>query len=154
MDHQDPDELLSEIAKQMQRLSGELSGAGPKLARSQGWIPNVDIFECEHSLVLKAELAGVSPDKVTLHYNSRQGTLTLRGWRTDKQVFPGERMKAHQIEIEYGEFQREILLPELPIDVERAKAQCKSGFLLLVVPKVEPDQQPVIIKKTIIIERL
>src|SRR5690349_7837139 len=119
----------------MRRLAGEMSGAGLKPARSKGWSPRIDLIETETHVVLKVELAGVRADKVAVHYSATKHTLTLKGWRTDTAVFPNERQTVHQLEIDYGEFWREVQLPDVMVKVEDVRASFRIGMLLLAIPK-------------------
>lgn len=148
------DEWLDQISKEMQRLAGEMSGATLKPARSRGWSPRVDLLETHGHVVLKVELAGVQAEKVSLHYSARKHTLTLRGVRQDEQVFGDERCVAHQLEIDYGEFWREIQLPDVPINVEEVRASFRAGMLLLAIPKTEEKRKAVTVRKVITIQKL
>ncbi|MEX2243212.1 MAG: Hsp20/alpha crystallin family protein [Fimbriimonadaceae bacterium] len=154
MGHRDEDEWLDQISKEMGRLAGEMTGAGLKPARSKGWSPRVDVLETQNYVVVKVELAGVRSEKVAIHYSATKNTLTLRGWRYDEIIFPDERQVAHQLEIDYGEFWREVPLPEAPVDVEHVKASFRAGMLLLALPKCEGKPKTVTVKKVITIQRL
>ena len=44
-------------------------------------------------------------------------------------------MSPHQIEIECGQFAREITLPDVPLDFDRAQAQMSHGMLTVIIPK-------------------
>ncbi|HXH60092.1 MAG TPA: Hsp20/alpha crystallin family protein [Fimbriimonadaceae bacterium] len=154
MAHRDEDEWLDQLSKEMERLAGEMAGAGLKPARSRGWSPRVDVFETESHVVLKVELAGVQPDKVTLHYNASKNSLTFKGWRYDENPFPNERQVAHKIEIDYGEFWREVALPDVPLDVEQVRAGFTNGLLMLTVPKSDAPAKPIVVKRTITIQKL
>ena len=93
------------------------------------WIPAVDTYEIEEGLVLLVELAGVSPDEITLTIEER--TLTLSGCRPE----PGGECKVrlHRMEIDYGPFERKILLPQ-GIDPGGIEAKYRDGFLRIVIP--------------------
>lgn len=152
MAHRDEDEWLDQVSKEMQRLAGEMSGAGLKPARSRGWSPRIDVLETESHVVLKVELAGVRAEKVTVHYSATKNSLTLKGWRYDEVVFPQEKQVAHQLEIDYGEFWREIQLPDVPLNVESVTASFRGGMMMLALPKVKERPDLVVVKKTITIQ--
>ncbi len=154
MGHRDEDEWLDQISKEMRRLAGEMTGAGLKPARSKGWSPRVDLLETEGYIVIKVELAGVRAEKVSLHYSAPKHTLTIKGIRYDENVFPDERQVAHQLEIDYGEFWREVALPDVPVNVEAVKASFRAGMLLLAIPKCEEQRKTVTVRKVISIQRL
>ncbi len=154
MGHRDEDEWQDQIFKEMQRLAGEMAGAGLKPARSKGWTPRIDLIETETHVVLKVELAGVAAEKVAIHYSATKHSLTLKGWRQDENAFPQERQTAHQLEIEYGEFWREVSLPDVPLNVEDVKASFRAGLLLLAVPKSEKPPTGLTVRKVIAIQKL
>lgn len=152
MAHRDEDEWLDQISQEMERLAGEMTGAGLKPARSRGWSPRIDVIETESHVVLRVELAGVRAEKVTVHYSATKNTLTLKGWRYDEVIFPQEKQVAHQLEIDYGEFWREVPLPDVPLDVESIKATFRGGMMMLAMPKVAARPDVVVVKKTITIQ--
>lgn len=154
MGHRDEDEWQDQIFKEMQRLAGEMAGAGLKPARSKGWSPRIDLIETETHVVLKVELAGVPAEKVAIHYSATKHSLTLKGWRQDENVFPNERQTAHQLEIDYGEFWREVPMPDVPLNVEEVKASTKAGMLLLAIPKAEKAPTQLTVRKVITIQKL
>jgi HSP20 family protein len=152
--HRDEDEWLDQISKEMQRLAGEMSSAGLKPARSKGWSPRIDLVETESHVVLKVELAGVRADKVSVHYSATKHTLTIKGCRNDTPVFPNEQQSVHQLEIDYGEFWREIQLPDVMVKVEDVKASFRIGMLLLAIPKSSEAPSTVSVRKVITIQKL
>jgi HSP20 family protein len=92
--------------------------------------PRVDICETAHELTLYAELPGVRPEDVDLHYE--KGELTLYA-----HVRP--RHESHQLlvqEYEEGDFYRAFTIHE-SIDAGRIEAECKNGVLIVHLPKVE-----------------
>jgi HSP20 family protein len=92
--------------------------------------PRVDIFETDHELTLLAELPGVRPEDVDLHYE--KGELVLRG-----RVRPRRAGKALLLnEYEEGDFFRAFTINE-SIDPTKIEAECKNGMLTVHLPKVE-----------------
>lgn len=93
--------------------------------------PSVDIFENEKSIVLLADMPGVSPKD--LNIDLREDTLTLTG-----EVETVERREEEDVISEYitGKFYRQFSLSEV-IDQERIDAKLKDGVLRLTLPKVE-----------------
>ena len=154
MARRDEDEWHDQLFKEMERLAGEMSGAGLKPARSRGWTPRVDVLETQGYVLVKVELAGVHPEKVALHYSAPKNTLTVKGVRYDENTFPDDRPVAHQLEIDYGEFWREVPLPDVALDVEEAKASFSAGLLLLAFPKSQKGRKTMTVRKVISIQRL
>ncbi len=101
--------------------------------RTRGGIqfsPRVDIFETEDELLLYAEIPGVKPDNIDLHYEN--GELTLNARVTPRLPTQGFLLK----EYEEGDFYRAFTISET-IDASRISAQAKNGVLLVHLPKVE-----------------
>jgi HSP20 family protein len=93
--------------------------------------PRVDISETEKELSLYAEIPGVGPEDVDLHYE--KGELVLHG-----RVRPrGHNRRAVLVqEYEEGDFYRAFTIHE-SIDAARIEAECKNGVLIVHLPKVE-----------------
>jgi HSP20 family protein len=94
--------------------------------------PRVDIYETEKELTLYAEVPGVRPEDVDLHYE--QGELMLHG-----KVRPrahGGRSAVLLQEYEEGDFYRAFSIHE-SIDPGRIEAEVKNGVLVVHLPKTE-----------------
>lgn len=96
------------------------------------WSPNVDIFETDNELLLKADLPGLEMNEIDIQIEN--GTLTLRGERKfEKESKDGG---YHRIERSYGSFVRYFSLPET-VNPEGVKADYKNGVLTVTLPKKE-----------------
>jgi HSP20 family molecular chaperone IbpA len=93
--------------------------------------PRVDIFETDKELTLFAEVPGVRPEDVDLHYE--KGELVLHGKVALRQA---NRQVALVREYEVGDFYRAFTIHE-SIDAGRIEAECKNGLLIIHLPKVE-----------------
>lgn len=134
------DEWLFISSAELQRLGDELSTHGPKIARGPGWAPRVDVLETATKILLTVELAGMHIEGMGIFYNSSRHSLTMKGCREQEALLNGERAVHHQLEIEYGEFMREVRLPVGPIVPEQVRATYKNGFLTILIPKATPDE--------------
>jgi HSP20 family protein len=119
----------------LQHLAEEISAGRPKLAITRFWEPRVDVNEEEHRFVIKAELAGVRPEDITLLFVPERKAIVLRGVRP-ADTFDSDHVSTHQLEILYGEFSREISLPDAAVDARGIRAQYRNGFLIVLVPKL------------------
>lgn len=100
------------------------------------WEPKADLVEDVGHFILKIELAGVPSSNLQLAYLPDRHSLLVCGVRQDEDL-PGTRKRAvHQLEIFYGEFEREFSLPDPLIDPEGIKAHYRSGFLYVLIPKI------------------
>ena len=129
------DEWFWQVGSDLERISEELMNGRPKLATGKCWVPKVDVIEESRRLIVKAELAGVRGDGISLLYVPERHSILLRGQRPEQDFSDGNRTGIHQLEILYGEFEREISLPNVAIDSEEIKAQFRNGILLVMIPK-------------------
>ncbi len=101
-----------------------------------GWNPVVDIYDNEDSIVIKAELPGVSKKDIEIDIKDR--VLTLKGERSaDNEV---KEDTYYRRERTYGRFERSFTLPA-NVDPDKIKADYSDGVLKIEVPKPE-DQKP------------
>jgi HSP20 family protein len=92
--------------------------------------PRVDIVETENELTLYAEVPGVRPEDVDLHYE--KGELLLKA-----RVHPRHAPQPMLLqEYEEGDFYRAFSIHE-SIDSGRIAAECKNGILTVHLPKAE-----------------
>lgn len=103
---------------------------------SNVWTPPTDVYETEKNLVIKVEVAGMRDDDFELGVEDQ--FLTITGNRPDLH----ERRAYHQMEIRSGRFEIVIGLPAI-VDVERATAEYKDGFLMVIFPKIRTKQNEV-----------
>ncbi|MBX3119664.1 MAG: Hsp20/alpha crystallin family protein [Fimbriimonadaceae bacterium] len=104
--------------------------------RSKGiWQPSIDLYETPKLFVLKAEIAGVEPDQVQILYVPGQHSVLIRGAREEADPSEEVRTSIHQLEVYYGEFEREVPLPQCPVEPEQMRAQFRNGILYIEIPK-------------------
>ena len=108
----------------------------PTLATGRFWEPRVDVMDLGDRILVRAEIAGVRVEEVGLLYNLDRHSLTIRGLRREELDDEGP-PAFHQLEIPFGDFQREIRLPSVAIDPEGIRASYRNGFLYVVLPKRE-----------------
>jgi HSP20 family protein len=101
--------------------------------RANVWSPPTDFYETEDAYVVRVEIAGMQEDnfEVTVENN----ILLITGVRPDI----SERRAYHQMEIRFGKFATAVGLPG-PVDLERATAEYKDGFLTVTLPVAKPNQ--------------
>ena len=99
---------------------------------SNGWNPNVDLFENQDEWIVLAEVPGLS--KSDLKVDFEDGVLTLKGKKKDDsdQDF---RLR----ETRTGNFCRGVAFPS-EVDPELINAELKNGILKVRVPKPEVSQ--------------
>jgi HSP20 family protein len=109
----------------------EALAKGERVRPGRVFVPAVDIFETPETLVLVADMPGVSGDKVTL--DLKENYLTVYG-TVSPPLGAGETMVDQEYYI--GDFQRDFQLGSL-IDQSKIEATMKDGVLRLVMHKVE-----------------
>ena len=96
------------------------------------WAPAVDIYETPDSIVLQAELPGLSKEDIDIQV--RDNVLTLKGERrSEKEVKEGNYLR---VERAYGGFQRAFTLPAA-VQADKIRAVFKDGVLDVSIPKAE-----------------
>ena len=131
-------DLLRQMETEMQRLADEtLRGFLSDVpAPNRFWQPRVDMHETPDSVIVKVEIAGVDPGDLNLSLSSDDRVLTISGERNEADRERVDRIRCYQLEIYFGPFEREIVLPgDARIDREKIAATYKDGFLLVTLPK-------------------
>lgn len=108
----------------------ELYGEFRDRLRGDRWQPDVDVFETDRNVVVRAELSGVRGEdlKVTVDGD----TLRISGARVAPE--PADVKRLHQMEIATGPFERRVRIP-IPFEREGVTAHLADGFLTVTLPK-------------------
>lgn len=131
----DPFREISTLQERMNRLFSEVARRSPVAEEEmiQGaWIPPVDIFETGDSIVIKAELPGISKEDITLEV--KENTLSIKGEKKFEKDVKEE--SYHRVERSYGAFQRAFALPST-VQQDKVKAKFRDGILEVTLPKAE-----------------
>ncbi len=125
----------------LRRLHGRLGEVAYQLTKVQfsrfsapeSWQPAVNAYRCAECIVICVDLAGVDRKQISLELQGKR--LMIRGQRQP----PEPEAAAHKpvqvlaMEIDYGPFQREILLPS-EVQAERISAEQGNGLLWIYLP--------------------
>ncbi len=129
-----------------QLLYGSLTHLGLSALSTQStWTPNVDVYETSDLLVVRMEMAGINKEDIEITLHDR--LLLVRGHRKDP--CRQGRCKFRQMEIDYGYFERRIVIPR-SVDGHRVRAQVQNGFLQIELPKAPSSAHTAV---TVIIEQ-
>lgn len=103
--------------------------------------PNVDIVEKADELVVRADVPGVAPDGIDVHFED--GTLAIHA------KVPPRNQDVDFLVREYGvgDFYREFRVNET-VDVGKISAELADGVLTLHLPKIEAAKPRKITVKT------
>jgi HSP20 family protein len=131
------EDMIRQMEREMQRFQqeafGSLLGGGGLPGRM--WQPNVDICESENHLWVRVEAAGLSLEHTRVTLSSDNRVLTISGERPEPDDASSGRRRCHQLEVYFGRFQRDILLPDEPLDRQGLNAEYRDGFLIVTIPK-------------------
>lgn len=96
------------------------------------WRPAINAFRCEKELKICVELAGV--EKSAIDLTVEPGRVIIRGTRVIPEPPHGSGCaRVFALEIDYGPFEREVLLPA-EVDVEQSTAEQENGLLWIHLP--------------------
>jgi HSP20 family protein len=102
--------------------------------RSTTWSPPTDLYETDENCVIKVEVAGMRDEDFEVTFEDN--VLMIRGHRPDR----NEKRAYHQMEIRFGRFEIAVEIPVV-VDIEKANAEYKDGFLVIMLPKVTSTQE-------------
>lgn len=123
--------------RELMRMQEDLSRSferlfGPERKAVSFWAPDVDIYEKENNIIVRADLPEVKPQDVEISIVDT--TLKIKGAR--KQVEEVKEENVYRMERKYGSFERTIELP-VSVKTEEVEATYKEGVLTITLPKTE-----------------
>jgi len=126
--------LLSQLFGQMDRHMDTVLRSSFLQWNRSVWQPPVNLYETADRFLLCMDVANVDYEKIDIQLLG--GALTIRGKRRD--VTPTEQVRVHVMEIDQGEFRREIDVPQT-VDRDRIQASYRDGFLWIELPKTPTE---------------
>lgn len=108
----------------------------------EGELP-VDMFQTKDAIVIRALVAGVSPDDLDISIT--RDMVTIKGMREEYQESSDD--DYYHRELFWGSFSRTLLLPE-EVLIDEADAQEKHGMLEIRLPKVDKNRSTQLKVKT------
>jgi HSP20 family protein len=142
-----PFSFMRRFNEEMDRLYGDFdfgrslaSGLGGEIARladleTSLWAPQVEAFERDGKLIVRADLPGLSKDDINVDITD--DAIKIRGER--RQEKEENKDGYYRSERSYGSFYREIPLPG-GVNREEANATFRNGVLEITMPA--PARQP------------
>lgn len=126
----DPFREVASLHTELSRLMNGLYESGPR--QTQAWVPTVDVWETDDSVVYAFDLPGVPQDKIQVEVED--GALTVNATRERLETVEQDRY--HRVERRYGSFTRTVSLPQ-GVAEEHIGATYADGVLTITVPKPE-----------------
>jgi len=99
------------------------------------WKPQVDIYETNEEIIIRAEIAGTDKENLEIEISSR--AVKISGTRAELPRIDNATYRL--AEIQYGNFERILYLP-VPIDTEVVSASYSNGFLEIRLAKQPLDK--------------
>jgi len=119
------------LQDRINRVFRESYGEGDDQAlTTSSFAPAVDVYENEHSVVLKIEVPGIDENDIDVRLENN--TLTVHGERKIERDEKEENYR--RVERHYGSFTRTFTLP-LTVDSEKVSANYDKGVLKIALPK-------------------
>lgn len=96
----------------------------------------VDVYQTDEQICLFAQIAGINIDSLDVSISGDNDVVTITGKARRPEYLIGDDRAEGEYSLEecsWGEFYRQIILPE-EIDPEEAEAKTKDGILILILP--------------------
>lgn len=135
--------LMDEFSRtrdEMDRMLGRVIGSGmfgpdTRLNRMEGWLPPVDVCECEEEVTVRVEIPGIAMRDLELTITG--STLSISGKKEECEQ--DEQVDFYRCERRFGAFRRAIDLPE-SVDPDRVTADAENGIVTVHLAK-KPGQR-------------
>lgn len=132
-----PFTLMRRLSEDLDQLFGQFGFGRLAIPNAVAtWSPQIETFERNGKLIVRADLPGLTKDNVDVEVNA--GVLTISGERKEEQE--EDRDGYYRSERSYGQFYRAIPLPE-GVDEEQCDATFKDGVLEISFDAPKPEQR-------------
>ena len=127
-----PWKQMNFVQEEMDQLFNQFRNlwTSPLFSANRIWRPPTDVLEFDDRIVVRTEIAGVQKDKISIAI--KDNVLMLRGTR--QKELESDDCVFRNMELTYGRFERNILLPET-VDPDRVTATYRDGFLEITIQK-------------------
>jgi len=139
-----PFEFMRRFGEEMDKLFGDFdfgrNWLPPAIARSNGpglWAPEIEMFEQDGELIVRADLPGLTRDDVNVEIDN--DAITIEGERRSEEK--ENREGFYRTERSYGKFYRRLPLPE-GVEAENANATFRDGVLEITMNAPKRTEQP------------
>ena len=127
------------MARRITKMMDQMQKGYYNFCPGETWTPCVNLYETQTAYLVCVDLAGVEKDKIKIEVV--KGLLTVRGTRLVPVYYEGanadaqnRRMRMHVMEIDHGQFCREVELPQ-NVHHDKIIATYRNGLLWIVLPK-------------------
>lgn len=130
----DPMKELEYLSQRMRRIADDFPETF-SFEFGKGFEPRIDVYSDSETVRVVAELPGMTKEGISLSVAA--GVLTMRGSKAAPEY--GDGVTVHRSERSFGEFLREIALPN-DVDVAGVSASMNDGVLTIVLKKKAAPQ--------------
>jgi HSP20 family protein len=113
-----------------------LVGIEPKILRSEGWVPPLDLSETDSEVTIRAEIPGIPAKDLDISVSGN--TLSIAGQK--EETTETKEGNFFHSERRFGSFRRVIDLPDT-VDPERVSAESDNGVVTIHIAK-RPGAKP------------
>ena len=128
----EPFREIATLQNEMSRLLNPVAGANGETTTTRTWVPAVDVWETDESLVYAFDLPGIPEDKISVELDD--GALIVSGERERTQEQSEQNF--YRYERRFGSFSRTVGLPQ-GVREDSISADYKDGVLEVHVKKPE-----------------
>jgi HSP20 family protein len=108
----------------------------PKMLRSEGWAPPLDVSETDTEVTIRAEVPGIAAKDLDISVSGN--TLNIAGEKEEKSETKDEGYRC--CERRFGSFRRSIDLPDT-VDADKINAESDNGVVTIHIAK-KPSAKP------------
>jgi HSP20 family protein len=129
--------LPTRLSQEVDRLFDELiHRPWGSLRTTEGWTPELDLYETDTAFIVEADLPGVKEQDVSVEVEDDD--LVLRGRRTCERVTTQGNFHCH--ERREGQFLRRVRLPA-SVDQDKIRAEFGQGVLRVTLPRTKQERK-------------
>jgi HSP20 family protein len=128
----EPFREIATLQNEMSRLMNTVAGGNGEATATRTWVPAVDVWETEDSLVYAFDLPGIPEDKISVEFDD--GALIVSGER--ERTKEASEQNYYRYERRFGSFSRTVGLPQ-GVTEDSIAAEYKNGVLEVHVKKPE-----------------
>jgi HSP20 family protein len=128
----EPFREIATLQNEMSRLLNTVAGGNGETTTTRTWVPAVDVWETEDSLVYAFDLPGIPEDKISVEFDD--GALIVSGER--ERTKDASEQNYYRYERRFGSFSRTVGLPQ-GVSEDSITAEYKHGVLEVHVKKPE-----------------
>jgi HSP20 family molecular chaperone IbpA len=110
----------------------------PSLRASRGWCPAINLYRYRDVIVLCMDLAGVQGSDIQVSVESKRIIIRGRRQSSEPDDATGRPLQVLALEIDFGPFEREVMLP-LEVDPEGVETEQHGGLFWISLPLQSPE---------------